>query len=1081
MQNQDDTPTSPDIELIERAAKQLYSGSGLDINNQIMSKPDDGGDRVSDGQMTNDDVYDFIQGNRDRSFDTTTADGELLYLQFEEANKRRNKFTFENFKQMVNIISTVPADLIGGVRNLGIGPNSEFAPQKIPVSIADGVARDMRDLVGLLTQSEDPSSPLFWAKDLINGTGTVKSRMEQFNEARWWGNRSNELEEGTADIISEWVPENYKETARNLIDRKFANAVSYIGLDAPHMIRDAWKRKGMGGMEASVKAFKNETEVYQSIARDAVQTQDWFDNNAAKFSRLSKKLTGEFMVGTAEIVSKPFEMIKERIMRGSEEIETRVGYIPNEISNGATTLMTDTVGSVTKNAELGPFRGILFSLGVKPIAEYASVFGNELIDAASGVVSMKGGHAGQDLMGRLALNGGRISMSKEAQVVAKFTNVVVGWPASMAFPTFKRAVGDAAYMGLLGYANARGEGASSGAGVGFAWGGLSGSLRHIHNVYNHSIAHARIIENYDNAQLPHIYKQNPKHAEEIRTFLKFVDSKGDARVSATVRAQLMAGHAADAKTEIRYRSANEMMAEFGRDAFITQVGAEGLGAKGSLISIGGKEIIWLNSDHASPEAAVHEYSHRFLDILFKRNDNSSQEAIRSFFGVGTGAGEGPIPDTLKAVFIGEYSKDRFGHDNAWLNGDRAKAYITDDNGQRAEVSSYGNKAYALEQVKEIRRRLSEDPKNMFSPITLPDGSSTIRLFHEFPIAEKLMHEVFAYNQSNSLLRKSPDIFLRNPEFKTIRSTMENWFTLLNQRKVNDLESAGVLIRKKQGEMASRADSSSTLMESIFWDDGKFMSLGLLDSWSDQVMKDVLRHGDVSVTTLSGDRLNAYMNQNGKQRFMNGGRIKTKKEIEEQITADADKISATLDSLPDAVKPKWNVLSNGTKRIRLTELSGDAWKAIEDSGVYSKSEFDLLKGMSDVVSAVDAGKPVFNTFTGQYLGNSQQVVEAALGERLKGRQVPITLRHFAPFSIELIVSKFDELGNPLKNPRSHVTIHSMDVSVLNKRKMNQWQKSEVKSLFRDFGHFSETFVYWFEQHSQDASQRKPSAEYLRPKG
>lgn len=1045
----------------------------MDITNQISSKPESDGDAISDGQMTNDDVYDFIQGNRDRSFDTTTPEGELLYLQFEEANKRRNKFTFENFRQMVNIISTVPSDIITGVgRNI-------TSPTVMAASVADGVARDMRDLVGLLTQSEDPSSPLFWAKDLIMGTGTVKSRMEQFNEARWWGNRSNELEEGKADILSDWVPDDYKEKAKKLIDRKFANALSYIGLDAPHMIRDAWKRKGLGGMESSIKAFKNETELYQSIAKDAVATENWFNTNAEKFAKLSKKLTGEAIVGTAEVVSKPYELIKERILRGSEEIETRVGHIPNEISNGATTLMTDTVGSVTKNAELGPFRGILFSLGVKPIAEYASVFGNELIDAANGVVSMKGGHVGQDLLGRLALNGGRISMSKEAQVVAKFTNVVVGWPASMAFPTFKRAVGDAAYMGLLGYANARGEGASSGMGVGFAWGGLSGALRHVHNVYNHSIAHQRIIENFDDAQLPHIYKQNPKHAEEVRAFLKFVDSKGDRRVSATVRAQLMAGHAADAKSEIRYRTADEMEAEFGVDRFRQQVGGEGRGSKGGDLFMDGKNIIWLNRDHASPETLVHEYSHRFLDVLFKRNDNSAQEAIRSFFGVGTGTGEGPIPDVLKAIFIAEYSKDRFKLDDVWMNGDRSAATYTDKNGDVQFDNGYGNKAYALEQIREIRRKLLEDPKYMFSAITRTDGSSTIRLFDEHPIAERLMHEVFAYNQSNSLLRKSPDIFLRNPSFKTIRSTMENWFTLLNQRKVNDLESAGVLIRKKQAAMADGTDKSDTLMESIFWDDGKFMSMGLLDSWSDQVMKDVLRHGDVNVMTLSGDRLNAYMNQNGKQRFMNGGRIKTKKEIEAQITADADKIAATLDSLPDAVKPKWSVTSNGTKRIRMTELSVDAWKAIEDSGIYSKAEFDLLKGMSDVIAAVDAGKPVFNTFTGQYLGNSQQVVEAALGERLKGRQVPITLRHFSPFSIELIVSKFDELGNPLPNPRSHVTIHAMDVGVLNKRKMNQWQKSEVKSLFRDFGHFSETFVYWFEQHSLDASQRKPSADYLRP--
>lgn len=1058
MENNYPNLNAPEDALLNKAANELFRGASMEQRH--LSYPVSTGptDDASSGVLTNDEVYDFMQENRDRTFDHTTPEGKALFWQFEEANHRRNKFTFNHFKQMVGTVAAVPVDIVKGAFSNN--------PLKTSVSVADGIARDARDLYVLLAQSEDPSSPLFRFKDFITGGGTVEDRMKQFNEARWWGNKSNALEEGKDTVLEHWVPDDYRQFARSLIDPKFANAVSYIGLDTPHFIRSAFKRNGL---KASVHAFKETAEQATGtlLAQDARQAEDWFSTNATKFKNLSQKLTGETIVGVAETASKPFDFIKERIARGSTAIESRLGFVPNELANGSSTLLSDVTETVARGTELGPVRSVLFSLGVKPITEYASVFGNELIDASQGVVKVNPAYSGMDLMGRLALNGGRIAMSKEAQVVAKFANVVVGWPASMAFPVLKRAVGDAAYMGVLGYANARGEGASSGMGVGFAWGGFSGGLRHIHNVYNHSIAHSRIIDNFDNAQIVEISKSNPRHADEVREFLKFVDSRGSARVSATVRAQFMMGWVTSPDSEVRFRSAEEMIKEYGQNEFMNEVGGDfesARNSKGGDLTFGGKSIIWLNKEAATPETGVHEYSHRFLDTLFKRNDNTAHEAVRNF--IGKTVDGGVIQDRLMAEFIGRYSKDRLGLDDAWLY---------DPNPLVSKDGGHGNIAYAMAQIAEARSELSVDPQNPFTAEERDTGSGKVtkfRLFHDHPILERMVHEVFAYNQSNSLLRKSPDAFLRDPKFKSIRYTMENWFTLMNQRKVNDMEAAGILVRKKSNE-------GSTLLESVFWDNGEFQSLGLLDEWTDKTMKDVLRYGDVNVMTLSGERAEVYMKQNGKQRFLKGGKVKSKKEIEAQINEDADKIASAIEGLPDAVKPKWDTMSNGTKKIDLTNLSNEAWQAVYDTGVYSKEEFDMLRGMTDIISQVDAGKPVFNTLTCQYLGFSTQVVEAALGERLKGRQVPVTLRHFAPFSIELTISKVDENGSPLRNPRSHVTVHAMDVNVLNRRKMNMWQRADVKSMFKDFGHFSETFVNWFEQQSLDPSQRKPSAEFLRP--
>jgi hypothetical protein len=1067
-------------DILNKAANQLFRGQTLDFSHLASRDANIESDMVSEAEMSNDDIYDFIRDNRDRSFDKTTAEGRLLFARFEEANSRRNKFTFETIKQMAGIVSSVPFDIAAGVaRNVGVGKDGEFAPQRIVGSVVDGVLRDARDLAGLLTQSEDPDSLLFRFRNLITGSGSIESRIDQFNEARWWGNRSNDLEEGKADILSEWVPDDYKEFAKKLVDPKLANALSYIGLDTIPFIKSRFARQGL---KDSVRAYKGIDELYSVSGEEALQTRDWFSTTAEKFGKLSQKLTGEGLVAGSNIVSTPISYIQQKISRGSDVLEHRVGYVPPEVANGASTLLTEAGPSLTKEGlELGPIRSVLFSFGLKPISEYAGVLGNEMIDAYQGVVKPKSEHLGAGMLQRLALNGGRISMSKEAQAVAKFTNVVVGWPASMAFPALKRAVGDAAYMGLLGYANARGEGAAGGVGVGFAWGGLSGSLRHLHNVHTQGVAHKYIIDNFDSYQIQAIAKSSPDHANHVGEFLKRIDSIGNQRVSATVRAQIMMGWNVNAQTQLRFADLNGLASEFGPDVLaangLLEEGA--MSSKGALIHTPKGDVVWVNKGVATtPEAAVHEYGHVFLDSILQKTDGTAVDALKSFLGFKKDGGV--APDKVLALWIAHYSQRRFGMDKKsqnWLMGPAQMAQ-----GETGSIAAFGNYQYALQQINAAREFIATNPNEVYEMYKDKNGVMRLRMFDQFPIIERLMQETFAYNQSNSLLVRAPDIFLRNKDLGLIRGAMENWFTLRNQRTVADLETAGVLVREKlknSEEVGMDGRRGATVLENMFWEDGTYLSFPMLDKWVGEQMKRALKYGDVNITTLTGDRAEAWSRQTGKTRFFEGGKIKTKKEIEEIVTQTSNEVANILDSLPDDAKPKWDITKGGNRRVSLTSLSQQAWEAIRDSGTYTKEEYQALVTMVEVLKQIDAGKPVFNTYYGQYLGVSQQIVEAALGERLKGRQVAVTNRHFAPFNIELIVSKFDEAGNPLRTPKSHITIHAHDVSVLNKRKMNQWNKPEVRALFKDFGHFSETFVEWFENHSRDASTRKTSADLLRP--
>jgi len=131
----------------------------------------------------------------------------------------------------------------------------------------------------------------------------------------------------------------------------------------------------------------------------------------------------------------------------------------------------------------------------------------------------------------------------------------------MAMPVLRSAVGDSAYMGVLGYLNARGEGAAGAIGVGFAWGGISGSVRHIHNVYNASLGHQNVIKHWD-SQINEIQKDSPRHADALRAMITDIDKLGDERISAVNRAAFTMLWSVDKSVEYRYSDAKEFLSEF---------------------------------------------------------------------------------------------------------------------------------------------------------------------------------------------------------------------------------------------------------------------------------------------------------------------------------------------------------------------------------------------------------------------------------------------------------------------------------------------------------------------------------------
>src|SRR5580765_1547182 len=87
-----------------------------------------------------------------------------------------------------------------------------------PANYVEGFAQGTRNLVGILSQSYNPWSPLFRVKNLIYGDGTPEARRQQFLEARKFSRMSQRLAEGDETLV---MP-------KDMVNPEFAQAVSLI-------------------------------------------------------------------------------------------------------------------------------------------------------------------------------------------------------------------------------------------------------------------------------------------------------------------------------------------------------------------------------------------------------------------------------------------------------------------------------------------------------------------------------------------------------------------------------------------------------------------------------------------------------------------------------------------------------------------------------------------------------------------------------------------------------------------------------------------------------------------------------------
>ena len=200
---------------------------------------------------TGSDIYEALKA--DPSFVPT----EDQYKLYEEYNKTKQTDWINSIGQSVEaLLSTAGAAAKEGVTS-GAALN--------PANYLEGVAQNVRQLYEIVAQSQDPDSFLFKTKHLIAGDGTLKTRYDQFLEARKFGELSAKYAAGEETILP-----------KEMVNPKFAQGIALIS-DPTFLIPGIGEVLGIGkfATKATGAAARGVGRAVEAVARpleSAIQT-----------------------------------------------------------------------------------------------------------------------------------------------------------------------------------------------------------------------------------------------------------------------------------------------------------------------------------------------------------------------------------------------------------------------------------------------------------------------------------------------------------------------------------------------------------------------------------------------------------------------------------------------------------------------------------------------------------------------------------------------------------------------------------------------------------------------------------------
>jgi hypothetical protein len=779
-------------------------------------------------------------------------------------------------------------------------------------------------------------------------------------------------------------------------------------------------------------------------------------------------------------------------------------YAGNAVRNMAAAEVVELGAQVVGGSIRHPAVGFLRSFGAEALGEVMQVAGQDMVDRALGKTMVKSDSLGMTTLERMASGTakGADTMSREAQLLSKGINAAVGWAPSLSSATLKTMFRDGMIGAGLGYMNNPSEGTGAGLGMGMAWGGLSGSIRHLHSYTNYTPQDSRVMDNFRDYVVPSFGRiMGPTSMEMAKRFYDKVNTFGDLRTASIELSHLstLVAHEASLVGEgnVMFYFGNSpqefsnVMAESNikpadydkvMGAFQNMGTSAGMFEKITLNDGSVKRLIAINSDLYRPTTARHEITHALfrsvveanaeMDSVINREDGSymgdvfnPSYASRIF---GTSKDAGVMPDAAWQALMTSY-----GAAKAW-----SEAGKPTDPALVARITKNAEGRYGS-LLTRMRDHLNKG-------VDMQKGE----VLGDFMDATMMAEEAFAYYASGTSNVFPVDKYVKDPAARNLlRAWAENRAARKGSRILSSLEEAGVEIRAKftnaDGSPKLFDDNGNPAIETYMYDDGIVIRSPGMDSWVESVLKQAYARSEVLVSTLDPFRQEAFAKEHGKTHLFKsiatgGMRLKSPSELDEASREQANKILNSLQNVNEQIRPVIESTPDGGKRIKLENANAETLNAIQQSGAFTAQEFNELLAIVKVAEKNRVGDVTFNVLTGTLLAHTKQIRRGAGVFRLTGSDVPVTYRTFMPYSVEVTLKTHDANGNPLRSPKGGVLIHSVDVAAVNRRLMKMFKKPDVRSLFgNNFSTFVDRFNLYVGNQSGLTGAKVPSADLFRP--
>lgn len=1085
--------------MLNNAGQSLNLGPGIQRTDQ--------GFRLAK-EETDEDVIAYYENDSSQGIDLDRPDAEEHWNAIVRGYNKRTTDYAQLIADAGGEIAKIPGDLVEGIAEDGI--------VKGVASTAEGVVRSIRDLWGMATESENPTSAVFWLNSTLGAfmrgkaSKNWREEAQQWNQARKFMYHSTKMQMGDESVLEQYIDMDEATAAkiRSFINPKVAHAMSFIGMELPSILAAPFTGGASAELAMTAAAGKAATatriganaaaraNLYNKIGTTLANATSKLDNFAQK---VTQRAAGSVLGGIGKALEVPANILGGAVGGTVDNLSARTGFSSGYMRNAAESVATDAataLGGVTGGTRQTV--GFLGSLGLRTTSELLQEIGNKAMMRSYGVIDT----ASPTSLTVLESVAANPLLSPSAKVAAKMVNTVVDPVIQLSTAALKHGYKDALTFSFLGYLSDKERGAVGGAAQGMMWGGYSGALRYSWSLVNGGLTHDVHIKNFDESFLPqYIEKTNSRYATFVREVSADSDATKSTRLMSQTRsvAQILWNSldTGDRKNLVAHIGSEESLkALLFSEGFAQLDEIDGLSKAGGAFTLvkhpnkGLVPVLFLNRDKYKLADFGHETLGHALSYAL-RNKGKLGEHLQRFFG--SKVNGGMVPDE---VYINKTSERKSLElathlvevSNGSLPPEEKRKLInqlTKEN-MEAGAGNVGSRAYYAEVLRKVRDsantsggsaywlHTANDAKGEMMPAAYmhPEVGHEVKYMFEESIAGYAEALYYHTNLQDMIL---PD------EIKPYRVTFERILNETLARRLTDVEMAG--LRAGRGDPIG-PDGRLTIQAEIY-DDGVWKRSPEYDGLIRSMVKSALSHDAQAVNRLSPAQQLAEAKLHGKEFLFNigkgGATMKGTKELNDMSTKNATDAFEVFKGLDESIRPDIIVDEHGNQSVDMMRIKDQALDAMQMAGAIDPESARIVKSIRDAYTRWESsGFATSNIFTGTYWGDSQRTIKNGFYERLFGNDVAVTHRVFVPFEMKLNLKTTDANGKQLRVPRGGMLMTVVDYMAIHRRKMKMWSRPDVRSTFVHINTFHDAFDEYLVNMMKDAGSRIPTAELFNKK-